>query len=339
MPTIFKRGKVIQIVIFISGTLAGILLFYFYDNPLRQNKPQVAVREGGYNFINPLLACDFSEDKKFDAYDSIQKKFAEFINQKIISSDATNISIYFRGLNSGWWSGVNENETYVPASLIKVPMMIAYLKEADVNPNILQKRLTYHQKIDANSSEFYKPNQSITDGNTYTVNDLLKYMIMYSDNNAFEVLQENVSEQSLTDVYSDLGIPVSNNIDDPVISPKQYAYIFRILYNATYLSKPMSQYALELLSYSDFTYGIRSGIPTEMPSAQKFGERTVYNRSGNTMAVSERELHDCGIVYYPKNPYLICVMTRGGDFTKLANIISGLSAIVYQETNSGVLKI
>jgi hypothetical protein len=64
-----------------------------------------------------------------------------------------------------------------------------------------------------------------------------------------------------------------------------------------------------------------------IPVAHKFGERTGF-------AGGVKQLHDCGIVYYPKNPYLLCIMTRGTDFTKLESTIAAVSKMVYQEFDS-----
>jgi beta-lactamase class A len=322
------------------GLIFGIFLQKYYL-PHTTSDSNYIVREGGYNFINPLLSCDLSENKQFSQYKPIEDKFKTYINQSIKAGDAQDISVYFRGLNSGHWSGVNENDTYSPASLLKVPIMIAYLREADSDPSILKKEITYHQTVDGNAVENYKPQSYILDGQTYTVAELIRYMIVDSDNNAATLLQNNVDSNDLLEVYSDIGIPVSGSLTDENMSPKDYSYIFRLLYNATYLSKSMSQYALELLSESYFPEGLEAGLPANIPSSNKFGERTVETKNavtGNT-TVDYRELHDCGIIYYPQNPYLLCVMTKGQDFSKLAKIIADISAMVYNETASGVLKI
>jgi len=334
-----KKNIAYGIIILIVGVSVGVFLQkYYLPHTASEN---YVVREGGYNFINPLLSCDISENKQFAEYQPLKNKFQTYIEKNIQNGNATDISVYFRGLDSGHWSGVNENDKYSPASLLKVPIMIAYLKDADENPNILNQQIVYHQSTDENASETFKPAQYIKDGQSYMVKNLIEYMIEDSDNNAAQLLQDNVDQNSLTEVYSDLGIPVSSSNSEDSITPKQYSYIFRILYNATYLSKSMSQYALELLSASDFPQGIKAGLPASVPSSQKFGERTVLDQDPTTNAISlsYRELHDCGIVYYPGNPYLLCVMTKGADFSKLSKIISDISALVYQETSSGSLKI
>ena len=43
-----------------------------------------------------------------------------------------------------------------------------------------------------------------------------------------------------------------------------------------------------------------------------------------------RQLHDCGIIYYPNNTYLLCIMTRGKDFKQLESVIAGISKTVYE---------
>ncbi len=219
--------------------------------------------------------------------------------------------------------------------------MIAYLRVADFNPSILNKKIKYIEKVDANKVEEFKPSKYIESGKSYSVDELIKYMIIYSDNNATNLLQANVDEKALVTVYSDLGIPASDTLEQENVTPKTYSYIFRILYNATYLSKSMSQYALEILAQTQFEKGIKMGLPENMTSSQKFGERTVMNRNITTGedSLSFRELHDCGIVYYPENPYILCVMTKGDDFEKLSKIISDISLMVYSESKSGVLKI
>jgi hypothetical protein len=46
------------------------------------------------------------------------------------------------------------------------------------------------------------------------------------------------------------------------------------------------------------------------------------------------QLHDCGIVYFPDNPYIICVMTRGDDVNELAPVVAHISKMVYDEFES-----
>jgi hypothetical protein len=75
---------------------------------------------------------------------------------------------------------------------------------------------------------------------------------------------------------------------------------------------------------TEFDQGIVAGVPKGVTIAHKFGEREVVGEP-------EKQLHDCGIVYYPKHPYLICIMTRGSDFEKLAQGIRELSELVYKE--------
>lgn len=113
-----------------------------------------------------------------------------------------------------------------------------------------------------------------------------------------------------------------------VMSPKEYSTYFRVLYNATFLGRPLSEYALELLSRGDFEGGIRRRLPGDVVVASKFGFRDDRTRGGQ-----ETTLHDCGIVYQPGTPYVLCVMTRSSQSSsdRLAEVISDLSWIVWNE--------
>jgi len=114
------------------------------------------------------------------------------------------------------------------------------------------------------------------------------------------------------------------------MSPEIYSRLFRALYNATYLPDIESEQAFELLSQTDFNGGLVQGISASMTVAHKFGEHTEVE-NGKTI---DRELHDCGIVYYPNQPYFLCVMTRGQDFPTLEKIIGNISKSVFDYMSS-----
>src|SRR6185437_13516132 len=92
----------------------------------------------------------------------------------------------------------------------------------------------------------------------------------------------------------------------------------------TYLSPEMSEKALKLLSQTTFTSGIVAGVPKNIPVAHKFGERA-YDTDAT------KELHDCGIVYFPNHPYMLCIMTKGTDFGSLATVLKTISQKTYDE--------
>ena len=98
---------------------------------------------------------------------------------------------------------------------------------------------------------------------------------------------------------------------------------FRILFNSSYLSRESSEKALELLANTEYSDALVSGIPKDVTVAHKFGEAG----TGNV----ERQLHDCGIVYFPNHPYLACIMTRGHNTETLRNSIQDISRFVYEK--------
>ena len=82
---------------------------------------------------------------------------------------------------------------------------------------------------------------------------------------------------------------------------------------------------------TSFKDGLLAGVPRDVTVAHKFGSR----RIGESEKV---QLHDCGIVYAPERPYILCVMTQGSDFTKLAGVIKSISANVYQSVATELKK-
>lgn len=292
------------------------------------NEP-IRLANHNYSFINPLLFCDVSENKEFNEFQPLDLSIQRIINARKQSKDANEVSVYFRDLNPGKWVGIGENDRYSPASMLKVATMIAVYKEAESNPDILKLKVTFKGGNDENAPEHFRPSKVIKPGSTYTMNELVQYMIQYSDNNAANLIHQVMDTASLLGVYTDLGLTLpnkSNNAD--FMSPKIYSHILRTLFSASYLNRTMSEQALQLLANVDFDKGIRAGVPNTVTIAHKFGERIITNPDGQTALFNE--LHECGIIYYPNRPYMLCIMTKGKNFDALAEVIKDISSGVYE---------
>lgn len=315
-----------------AGTLVvGLVIGFRLFRPAEMAAPpivamrQSAIQDVEYRYINPLLGLNLPATSHFP---TLRKNMRDAIDQALDEKQARNISVYFKDANSGEWFGENLDELYSPASMMKVLTMIAYLKYAEVEPAVLTSKLEYDGKTDRNATEFFPSPVQIESG-WYSIDTLIDHMIRYSDNNAALILNEYLAHTRfdvLNQAYLDLGIDKINPEDD-YITVTSYSLMFRVLYNATYLSRAMSEKALGILAQTDFLRGIMAGVPQDLVVAHKFGEFGINDELGGVL---KRELHDCGIIYDGEHPYLLCVMTKGNDPEKLASVVARISSVVYQ---------
>jgi len=249
---------------------------------------------------------------------TLTDKSSEFIRDKKVS----HVSIYLRDLNNGPWIGINENEKFSPASLMKVPILISYLKWTEDEPGLLDKKFKVTMTREETISQNISSPQQVVSGQEYSVKELLDYMILYSDNLAANTLLQNIDTRRLDETYVDLGVAIPDlNNPENFITVREYASFFRMLFNSSYLSRETSERALELLSRVSFDKGIVAGVPAYISVAHKFGERRLPDSV---------QLHDCGIVYRSNSPYLLCIMTRGQNFSDMEAVIKELSSISFE---------
>jgi beta-lactamase class A len=316
-----------KVLSFVAGFGICLLFFGISGNWTASNEPEEEeIRQSGYIFINPLLECEMDDSIISSKYipfeDKTKKQIQEYISK---NTNLKDVSVYFRSLNNGPWFGINEQQEFSPASLLKVPLAMAYYKKSESEQGLLEKKIVFSDMGPQETYQNLKPSRSLQQGNEYTVDELIEMMLVYSDNNAMRLLMSNMNESDLGKVYADLGVD-SPNVKKPenFMSVKQYASFFRILYNASYLEKDDSEKILKLLSDVEYREGIVAGVPENIKVSHKFGEREFATADGYM-----KQLHDCGIIYYPQQPYLLCVMTRGRDFGDLSEGIHNVSNIVY----------
>lgn len=268
--------------------------------------------DDAYTLLNPYLRCESGEELRKSEYTGFKDVLAQYIRERTRRAEAISIAVYFRDLENGPWFGIEEDALFSPASMLKLPLLVAYYKEAEQEPRILAQEI-----------------EVIGSGESHTIDDLLHRVIVESDNAALPILFSYLKQYSpegdlFAETLAAMGIAKSEGSVDDFLTVKRYAAFYRSLYNASFLSKEMSQRALELLTRTRSPEGIDDAVPAGVPVAHKFGIRV---EEGIV------QIHDCGIVYHARTPYLLCIMTKGHDQSRLSTIIREIAEQMYAEVD------
>lgn len=254
------------------------------------------------------------------------------VNQRIQIRQASHVSVYFFDLKSGLYFDLNEKYLYDPASLMKMVTMIALFKKAESDPRILSQMILYQGENKSFLKQNFLPKQELQVGKIYSMEELVERMIIFSDNQASDLISQNLDNSLIEKTLTDLGMNFLDKVTTNTnMSVEEYAALFKILFNSSYLNPQTSEKALNILTKTAYQDGLIAGVPEDIKIAHKFGERSWD-------IISTKQLHDCGIIYYPDNPYLLCVMTRGNDFIKLSQVIKDISSLTYQQINKQLNK-
>ncbi len=324
---------------FFCGCL-GLGIGYMVWGPIFNVDPSASRHkkcETNYRFVNPEPNCEILEST-IERMKSAEKDVSTLVSSALGSGKVTRASVFSRDLSTLRYVGVNERELYSPASLLKIPLMVAYLKYAETNPDVLNAPIYYQGGEDLNKAEqlqSFDEKSGLQPGKTYTVENLIERMIKYSDNNATALLLEEIDQSFLERTFLEIGIKIPKRHEDgsrDFINAASFAALFRLLYNSSYLSRESSEKALAILTDATFDQGIRSIVPTHTTVAEKYGERTVVDENGK---LELRELHECGLVYAKERPFTFCVFTEGKNFEDMLSTLRDIEKALYKNEVTG----
>jgi beta-lactamase class A len=323
LKKMFGKKIFLVIIFLVLGFSVGFFLRIYFFNKCSDQ----------FSLMNPVFACIRSQTINKKGYTDLKATLTSYIDDEQKAGRVEIVAVFFRDLIGGPTLGINDRVDFIPASLLKLPVVLTIYRWAEEeDPNILSQELMFDNKTLLQNNQEFPPEQMIQVNTPYTVEELVEHTIKYSDNFAAELLVEHINNLGngrdlIADTYRDLGILNSNDLDSSSVSAKGFSSIFTLLFNNSFLVKEDSEKILEILSENNFDEGLKAGVPGEIKVANKFGEREVTS-------TGEKQLHDCGIIYYPTNPYLLCVMTKGKDIADLKNIISHISEEFYKEIDS-----
>ncbi len=280
-------------------------------------------------FVNTDIVCGEPDAILKTSYIATQQEIADMA-VSARGDGVVRAAVYFRDLKRGPVFGINELDSFAPASLLKLPIALVYMNAETAQPGVLGAKMRYAGATTVGLQRTVPP-ESAREGDEYTVAELIHLMLSYSDNASYETLdsflQASEARQQLRqETFQELGFFDPKTRLERTLSVRGYASLFTLLFNASYLDIKHSDMILGWLAESSFTAGLVAGVPKEIRVAHKFGERLAVDGT--------KELHDCGIIYYPRNPYLLCVMTRGSDWEAQEELIARISGVVYEEVSS-----
>lgn len=320
-----RAARMLLLAALSLGSMAFGYLVRSQRPPDAGRREAYEIRGGSTGLTNPLLECEVGASARGREPLSFRPEIEAIVDRLIAGHQAERIALYFRDLDNGPWFGIREQEPFTGASLLKVPTIVALLLQVEESPALLARKIRFEGYPDEDSPGQYVPEQRLVRGQVYTVDNLMLRAAAYSDNAAIGILNGLVRPEYLARVYRELDIvqPSQGPIGMRAISPLSYGHLFRVLYNASYLTRSLSEHGLRYFTQSAFHAGLEAGVPPGTTIAHKFG---IYSLPGVTRSA---QLHDCGIVYYPGRPYFLCVMTEGRDAERLAAAIGELSRTVF----------
>ncbi len=275
-------------------------------------------RLGGYSFVRPLLYAEPGCESP--GLITLKPEIESIIDKNKNEGKISEASVYLREFGHAQWMVINNEQKYSPGSLMKIPELIAFYKMNEKIPGYLNKVVKYEIEFQTDKKPVFL-SQQIQMGSSYTIRELLKYMIVYSDNNATILLNNIIDKSVFKKVFTDIGLSEPDfSAREYPISVQDFSIFMKELFNASYLSKEDSEACLELLSKSDFRDGLINGLPLNCATAHKFGE-------GGDMSLPN--FSESAIVYCGRKPYLLTIMVKGKQMQQLPKVISDISKKVY----------
>lgn len=319
----FSKTKLGIITLFV---LVGLVAFSKFFNHESQPYKLMPSKTFNFEFKNNIL-----EQRSFSSA-------LESIIQKNLPDGNGRYAVYVENLQSREKFALNEKEIFPAASLYKLIVMAAVLKEVEAGEIVLE------DKVSATKAHLVEVLGGVDYGYeeapgtiSYTVDEALTRVGRISDNFAAILLTEklrkvrlsrlNDENKLLVQMVQELGMENTSFDDDPTsITAEDAAIFFKLLYQGKVVSPKVSEQISNYLSLSN----LDNRIPAQLPEGVK-----VIHKTGELAHVR----HDAGIVYIENAPYVIVLLSKDVKYEDSAiETLAQISADVYEYFNRKVEK-
>ena len=230
------------------------------------------------------------------------------------------IAVVVYDLETGEEIGIQPDESFHPASTIKVHVMMEVFHQAEQDMLSLEDHVGISNAFTsiADGSVFSLLQDDDAEqtlypriGESETIRELTRLMIVRSSNLATNILLEKIGASKVNDFIQALGIPgveVIRGIEDNAAfrrgmnnraTARGLAQTMKLIAEGKVVSERACEEMIEILLGQEFNESIPALLPPSVKVAHKTGwTGEIY--------------HDTGIVYREdRSPYAISIMTRG----------------------------
>lgn len=240
------------------------------------------------------------------------------------------VGFYYKNIVTGETLGFNEKEAFLPASVVKLPLLMGMLllrsrKETDFSEMV---HIRQDQKIPGCGAV-----RHMTGDVDLDVETLYKLMITISDNTATNALFRHYGAERISEVFHELGMQGTqfnreyydfekeNQGIQNYFVPEEIGILLEKMYHKTLINKESSELLEHILLEQQINHKIPGKLPMGFPVAHKTGEE-------------EDKSHDVGVVY-AKQPFVVCFASNDIDIAMFEDFIRRASYILTQEANQG----
>ena len=203
--------------------------------------------------------------------------------------------VYLEGLRSGVTVEVGDTTSMEAASVIKMPVALYLLQQADSG------QIVFSDQIDLHPEDFMSGTGSLIytahPGDMFSYDQLLSLLIQQSDNTAWRALRRVLGDSQIDAYAASVGAGDCHQATN-ACSARSAGRTMAQLARGQLLSQTSTQRLLSLLETTQFNDWLPYYVGRTTAVAHKIG-----TDPGNGVA------NDCGVVFLSGDPFAICVFT------------------------------
>jgi beta-lactamase class A len=299
-PKLTKKDR-LGILGILFFTILGSLFFY-----LKAELPGLKEK------IKPLLTISGqSEVKKFNP--------SPILNEikNLTASLRGTYGLYVYRSKDGQDYGLNQEEVFPAASLMKLPVILTLYQQAEADKIDLDTNYQLQAKDKRGGAGIL---QGKPVGSSYSYRELANLMGQYSDNTANNILINILGSQLIQKKIADIGLS-QTSWEKYTSTPHDMGLFFRKLYQGEMVNTEHRREILEILTNTNFEDRIPAGVPSGIKVAHKIGtEMGVYA--------------DAGIVFAPQ-PFVLVIMSKSAKEAEAMEVLPKIVSLVWDWETEG----
>ena len=231
------------------------------------------------------------------------------------------VGFYYKNLVTGETLAYHENEQFMAASVVKLPLLAAIMLWREQGKTRFDEHITVHkEQMHPDSSGVLAFMTGDEDGSvTLDIKTLCNFMIIISDTTATNALYHHYGNELVIATLRELGLSgtqfnreyYDSEREDQGIQnyfvPAEIGTLLEKIYNRTLVSVQASEEMEKLLLCQQVNHKMGGSLPMGYPIAHKTGEE-------------EDKTHDVGIVF-AREPFVACFASCQSDIPEFENFI------------------